>query len=100
MFEEAVALVGILSTYRIRLSDELRATALKAEMVELDDIGALEPQASAILIARLFALDCDNLYREFHRNWKKMQSSPIVERLKKNLESHPHIGRLIRCSPL
>jgi hypothetical protein len=99
-FDEAALLVGILSTHRIRLSEQLRAAALKAEMVELDDIEALEPQASATLIGKLFALDCDALYRQFHRQWKEARRSPIVGAVKEKLESHAHIGKLIRCSPL
>lgn len=82
------------------MSDELRALALKAEMVELDNVAPLEPQASATLIASVFTLDSDALYREFHQHWKDLQNSAIVEGVKQKLESHPHIGRLIRISPL
>jgi len=37
-FDEAVSLVGIVSTYAIRPSDELQALALKAENLELNNI--------------------------------------------------------------
>jgi hypothetical protein len=99
-FDEAVSLVGILFDFKIKLSDELRAMALRAEMVELDDVGPLEPHASAILIGKLFHLDCDALYRQFHQCWRQMKKSPTVEHVKAVLESHSHVGKLVRHSPL
>ncbi|MGA2256019.1 MAG: hypothetical protein ABSG53_15340 [Thermoguttaceae bacterium] len=98
-FDEAVSLVGIVSTYAIRPSDELQALALKAENLELNDIGPLEPQWSAILIAGLFGLDCDSLYCEFHRHWKRIRNSSVTESVKKKLESHRLVGKLVRLPP-
>ena len=95
-FDEAVSLVGILSTYSIRPSDEIQAMALKAENLELNNLGPLEPQFAAILIGKLYGLDCDSLYREFHRHWREIKDSSVTESVKKKLECHRLVGKLVR----
>ena len=52
------------------------------------------------MIGKLFGLDCDALYREFHRRWKDIKSSLLTERVKEKVESHFLVGRLVPVSPL
>ncbi len=94
--DEAVALVGLLFSCRIELSNELKSAALAAEQIELDDLQPLQPDAAADLVGGLFHHDRRMLLERFEKEWAELNESPLAMRIKRRLETHPHVEALER----
>ncbi len=91
-FEESVALVGVLSHYRIVFSRTFR-TLLRDQQVNID-LKPLEPQAAATLLGQLFAQDCDKLFLEYWAHWHRLKDAPNTRELIAAIQSHRYVDRL------
>lgn len=95
---DAVALVGILFEYRVRISKKF-STFIKQHNTTFT-LEPLEPSEAASIVANLFGLDCDRVFLEFQQGWHDMRKSPRTKGLIADIALHDLVDQLEECSPL
>jgi hypothetical protein len=94
-FDDAVALVGLLYEHRLVFSRKLWSLLQQHQRYEsADGLEPLEPQAAAIFVADLYALDCDALFLAFRRDWSRIKSSPRFQAYVAIIEMHDYVDRV------
>ncbi len=94
--DDAVAMAGIMFEYRIVLSRQY--WALLGRPRAAFPLEPLEPTEACTFVADLYHMDCDELFRSFHKKWSTLKDSPRVKALVSRIESHAFVDRLERWS--
>lgn len=94
--DEAVVLVGLLFSCRIKLTREQEPLGPKEEQIDISELSPLEPGAAADLVGGLYHFDRRMLLERFELDWGDLADSSVAMRIKKRLETHPQVEALER----
>lgn len=101
--DQAVALVGLLSEYRIEYTDELRGIVAGTPGWAARSKPPREPLTlldAVTSVSRIFRMDARQLFDLYDGSWRDFRAGTVVDSLKECLERHRFVGRLVPPSEL